>query len=229
MNFYILKNGSNMPYAVTQCCQVATNELNRDLEGVKESINEIKKSFDDSTIFSSIALGIGLLAIAVSILIPYLYEKAKKPNLLVQTGEPSQSSSEKYLHCKVINVPGLGQWFGIERNPAINTRVTMEFFKMKDKSRIPPSITLKIPAKWVSTPEPLTPDRKGFDSTKLALLYRETITSGHDGEQFVVVVKHNGGTVSDTGCYIMTGDNYQPDTSGTILKNNNFTIDESEL
>ena len=42
-----------------------------------------------------------------------------------------------------------------------------------------------------------------FDSTKLALLYRETIPSDYDGEHFVVAVKHSGATGPDTGCYIV--------------------------
>jgi hypothetical protein len=78
-----------MTYVISKCCQANTNELNNDLDGIRESINKIKKSLDDSTTSSGIALGLGSLAIAVSIIIPYLYEKAKKPNLLVQTAEPS--------------------------------------------------------------------------------------------------------------------------------------------
>jgi hypothetical protein len=53
-----------------------------------------------------------------------MYEKAKRPKLVVQPGQLG-----KYLHCKIVNMPhqrGFGYWLGIERNPAINTRVTME-------------------------------------------------------------------------------------------------------
>ncbi len=120
---------------------------------------------------------------------------------------------------------GFVRWLAIERNHAINTRVTMEFFKMDVKSRIPTDITEKIPARWVSAPEPLTPDRRGFDSTKLGLLYRETIPSDYHGESFDVVVKFHG----DTQCYIVTGDNYQPTSTGKILANDRFRIDESKF
>jgi hypothetical protein len=193
------------------------------LEDIKDSINQLRKSFDDSTLLSIIGLIAGLIAIAVAIVIPYIYEKAKRPNLVVQPRQASVGNWEKYLHCKVVNMPhqhGFGRWLGIERNPAINTIVTMEFFTLDAKSLL----NEKIPAKWDSAPEPLDPDRR-FDSSKLAFLYRETITSDQNGESFSVVVKHR----NERECYVMTGDNYQADFKGMILHNSEFRIDEQKF
>lgn len=73
-----------------------------------------------------------------------------------------------------------GHLFGIERNAAINTRVTMEFFKNDGKKTPIPTLPKKIPAKWASAPEPLTYDRFEFDSTKLALLHRIVVELLYD-------------------------------------------------
>ena len=109
----------------------------------------------------------------------------------------------------------------------------MEFFKNDDKKTPIPTLPKKIPAKWASAPEPLTYDRSEFDSTKLALLYRETITSDHEGEAFDVVVKHRVDSQYEAQCYAVTGDNYQltPQPLGNkdILKNDIFRIDERDF
>jgi len=226
LNSSVLKNNSNMTYMISNCCKTTTNALNNDLGDITESINQIKRSLDEFAFNSRIEFGLGFAAIALSVIIPYLYEKAKKPNLQVQASEPSTGPSEvTFLHCKVVNIPhqrGFGQWFGIERNPAINTRVTMQFLKLDGKTRIPSAYPEKIPAKWSNAPEPLSPDRRSFDSTKLALLYKETVVSDHNGEDFAVVVKHG----YDVLCYIVTGDNYLPPL---ILRNPRYTIGDSKF
>jgi hypothetical protein len=61
----------------------------------------------------------------------------------------------------------------------------------------------------------------------LALLYRETITSG-DEEAFDVVVKHMDDGQYDAQCYVVTGDNYRFGNKG-ILRNNAFRIDEGRF
>ncbi len=80
---------TNNKSALNKLSQVTTIELNNKLEAIKVSINQLKKSSDESTVFSIVGLVSGLLAITISVIIPYLYEKAKKPNLLVQTAEAS--------------------------------------------------------------------------------------------------------------------------------------------
>jgi hypothetical protein len=226
-----LQSNKNIGYIPSQCCQPCqrcehnNRELSDKLEDIGDSINQLRTSFDNSTGFSIIGLVSGLAAIALSILLPYWYEKAKRPYLVVQTADPSQNHT-KFLHGKVVNMshrPGFGNWFGIETNPAVNTRAEMEFFKSDSETPIP-NLPNEIPAKWVSAPEPLTHDRKEFDSTKLALLYRETITSG-DEEAFDVVIKHRDDGQYDAQCYVVTGDNYQFGKKG-ILRNDTFRIDE---
>src|SRR4051812_19594151 len=78
-----------------------------------------------------------------------MYEKAKRPKLVVQPGQASVGNWEKYLHCKIVKMShqrGFGYWLGIERNPAINTRVTMEFFRLDTKGNISNLLNEKIPA-----------------------------------------------------------------------------------
>jgi hypothetical protein len=231
---------------VSACCTLLTHETGTQLEGIKNSINDIRKSFDSSTIFSNIGLAIGLFSIAVAIFIPFLYEKLKEPKLELQKVDestpqgfpalstpspPSAPSSNtpvppasKYLHGRVLNAPHkkwLGRWFGIERNPAVNTRVIMEFYE-GDGEKL---LINKIYAKWGSAPEPLTPQRDDFDSSKLALLYRETILSDEEGEQFDIAVKHEG----ETQCYAMTGETYQMGLDSRILHNTLFSINRQKF
>lgn len=229
----LYKNTTSQCCQPCQPCQPNNRELSDKLENIRDSINQLRTSFDNSTLPSIIGLGSGLVAIALSILLPYYYESAKRPKLVVETAESSENENMKYLHGKVVNMPhgrrSFAHLFGIERNPAINTKVTMGFFKDDGKKSPIPSLPKKIPAKWGSAPEPLTHDRSDFDSTKLALLYRETITSDHEGEAFIVVVKHRG----DKECYVVTGDNYRltllPSGVKHILKDGIFKIEESKI
>jgi signal peptidase I len=189
------------------------------LNGIKSSLDEIKVSLNDSAIYSAVGLAIGLIAIALSIVIPFIYDMYKRPDLLITQGDNTPIKDRVFLHGRVVNRSHrLLSW--INRNTAARTRVTLEFLDDNDTR-----LNLRnqpILGKWTAAPEPLTPNRQAFDSTKLAFVYDKDIISDDVGEQFDILVKNQG----DKECYAMTGDTYEV---GPDLRHEEFRIDLTEF
>lgn len=142
---------------------------------------------------------IGLLSIAVALIVPFIYEIWKKPNLQISLDENRilADQNTRYLHGKVINVPHSRLWW-IERYAAVRTKVVLTFYDSNGRLLFGDSIE----AKWVSKPRCLTLGK--FDDTKVPSAHRQTILPDEEGESFDIVIKNNG----NPRCY---GFNETPD------------------
>lgn len=197
-----IKNSSastlNASVFSTQLMQKVNKSLDSKLE-------QIKKSIDDSSGYATIGLIAGLISIALSLGIPYFYDKLKRPDLVIETGTVTERISPYvYFHGKVVNKPHK-YWHWIERNPAFQTRVKMEFLDKKGQKLA--IINQPLDAKWVNAPDPLVwdPEIKDriYDVTKLALLYNQTIVSDCIGQEFVIFVR-----IQNKENYAMTGETF---------------------
>jgi hypothetical protein len=174
---------------------IKMNEIKSSLEGIRISLN-------DSAIYSAVGLAVGLIAIALSIITPFIYDLYKRPDLFIAQGDNSPTQDKVFLHGRVVNRPHRTlSW--IDRNIAVRTRVTLEF--LDENNAIINLRHQPIRGKWTAAPELLTPDRQTFDPTNLGFTYDRDVISDEDGEQFDVLVKNEG----DRECYAMTGDTYE--------------------
>lgn len=206
-----------------------TQRLQKLDENLDSELSRIKKSIDNSTLYSNIGLVAGLLSIGLSFGIPYAYDKLKKPDLVIEPGTFSEGSDRTsyygYLHGKVVNRPHK-YWHWIERNAALQTIVKMDFLD-KNGQRLENVRNQPLFAKWVFAPEPLVPKEKEsdlmFDRSKLAFLYTQTVNSDYEGQSFDILVQ-----IYHKEHYALTGDTYAG-YSYQGLRNPFYRIDETEF
>lgn len=76
-------------------------------ENLDYKLGQIKKSIDDSSLFATLGLTLGLVSIALSLIIPFLYDLLKRPHLVIEAGTISRlpGYSNVFVHGKVINRP----------------------------------------------------------------------------------------------------------------------------
>lgn len=186
-----------------------------EINEIKMLLNQIKISLDESGYYATAGLVAGLIAIALSLLVPFFYDIFRRPRLVIELGNNNPADDRIFLHGNVVNQPHRHlRW--INRDVATRTRVSLEFLDTNDER-----LNLRhqpLQAKWVTAPELLTPDRNAYDPTKLAFAYDRDVVPNENGEEFDIIVKNEG----DIECYAMTGDTYEV---GADLRHHDFRID----
>jgi hypothetical protein len=186
-----------------------------DINEIKILLSQIKTSLDESGYYATAGLVAGLVAIALSFLVPFFYDIFRRPRLVVELGNNNPAGDRFFLHGRVVNQPHRHlHW--INRDVATRTRVSLEFLDTNNERlnlRYQP-----LQAKWVAAPELLTPDRNAYDPTKLAFIYDRDVVPDDNGEEFDIIVKNDG----DIECYAMTGDTYEV---GANLRHPDLRID----
>ena len=169
------------------------------------------------TIGESTGIILSLLAIFVAVIIPFIVEMMKRPELDIEIypNQLTPVAPHRFLHGRVVNRPhNRIKW--LDRNPAIDTRVKMTFYD-RGRTRLFESVD----AKWDVGPECITPlvqihihtqlntvnvqNINTFDSTKLPFGVKANILQDNGGETFAFVVKHQG----QNECYAFNGWSYQ--------------------
>jgi hypothetical protein len=174
-----------------------------------------------------IGITLGIVAIVVAIVMPFVIERWKRPHLIISRNEdkPVPGEPTRFLHCTLTNRPHLHALRWIERNAAYDTTVTLTFYK--DGNRI----FNPLQTKWTNAPEcrrPIAlinqlPEHRvesklvdAFDGTMTVFAHTRTIPACIEGQPFDIIVKNQG--VDE--CYAFNGWSYDFPN----LSNPNFLI-----
>jgi hypothetical protein len=149
-------------------------------------------------------IALGIIAILVAIIVPFVIERWRRPHLIISRNEEIRVPGEttRFLHGTLTNQPHLHILRWIERFPAYDTRVRLTF--NRDGQRI----FNPVETKWSAAPEcrrqiaqilinqpPKAPEIRpflAFDETVTIFAHTRTIPADREGQLFDIIIKNQG-------------------------------------